>query len=136
MNREERIALFILSGGRLVIGTGIWLAPNASLGALGFRSVEGRKLAAARLVALRDLVLGGWLVNGTSDRARLAAAVRVTVIFDAADAIAFGLIALGSERYSKAGRRGAASALAATVLGAWLASELESGKRRKFRNAN
>ncbi len=120
----ERVALAILAGGRLGIGAGIWMAPRTALRTLGFPQVDGRGLALARVVATRDLLLGGWLISATSDRDRLRTATHAAVVWDAADAIAFGSIAASGGQYATAGRRGVAGALAATVLGAWFRRRL------------
>lgn len=116
-----------LAGGRLAIGAGIWFAPQPAAQALGFDELGARELVLARLLATRDLGLGAYLVRGLSNQAGLRPAVQVSVVFDAADAIAFGLLAASGGRYARGGRRGAAAAIAAVGLGAWLNRRLAPG---------
>ena len=113
-----------LAAGRISIGAGLWLAPNATLSVLGFGRLEGEALALARIAGVRDIALGAWMVDARDDRARLARAATAVAACDAGDTAAFGLLARAGGNDARAGLFGAATAAPATAMGVALASRL------------
>ncbi len=115
--QRERLLAMGLAGGRLAIGAAIWLAPGPAFKALGLDSPStAQALAIARIAGTRDLVLGAWQASSLGDRRRLAAATTAVAVCDAGDALAFALLLAAGER--RAGLRGLAGAMPATLLGA------------------
>ncbi|CAN5183876.1 hypothetical protein BH24ACT23_BH24ACT23_07160 [soil metagenome] len=113
-----------LAAGRLAIGAGLWLAPNLTLGALGFGKLDPNAMALARIAATRDLALGAWMIDARHDRERLGRAAIAVAACDAGDTIAFALLARGGGQSKFAGLRGVAAAGPATAAGAFLATRL------------
>jgi hypothetical protein len=122
MQTRAKLLAAGLSGGRLAIGAGIWLAPEPTARAMGFRRrLSGAGLALGRLAATRDLVLGAWQLSALGDPVAFRRASIAGAVADAGDAVAFGLaVAEGDER--EAGIKGTVAALAATALGVWLST--------------
>lgn len=118
-----RTTAIALATGRLAIGAGIWLAPGLAAKALGFDSIDAKALALGRIAASRDLVLGAWQLSSLDDSESLRRASLAVALVDAGDALAFALAAAGGEA-RRAGFRGLAGAVPATIAGAWLVSRL------------
>ncbi len=111
-----------LAGGRIAIGAGIWIAPETTLGALGFGGKpDARALALARLAGTRDLLLGAWMASSMGSRERLQPAAAAVTACDAGDALTFALLGSSDRRASILGALGAGSA---TLAGAWLTRRL------------
>jgi hypothetical protein len=123
----ERLVAVVLAGGRIAIGTGLWVAPRLTLRALGFSEPDAQALAVARIAGTRDLVLGTWQATTLGDRDRLARATVAVAACDAGDALTFALALGAGER--RAGLRGLAGAVPATALGVVLARALRSPGR-------
>lgn len=115
----------MLASGRLAIGTGIWLAPATSLKLLGFGPPDATALTLARMAGARDLILGAWQASALDDRRRLYRATLGVAAADAADAIAFAVLARRGGT-GRAAALGLSAAAPATALGAWLAASLRA----------
>jgi len=109
---------------RIGIGAGIWLAPEAAMGLLGFDSDNPQAMALGRLAGTRDIALGAIALASAGDPVRAPAITRVNAAVDAGDALAFGGAIARREGIDRAAGMGALSALAATALGVWLALKL------------
>jgi hypothetical protein len=120
-----RVLAAALATGRAAIGAAIWIAPERALGALGFHRAgrHGEGLTLARIAATRDLVLGVWQATALRDRARLRRATVAVTASDAGDALAFAMLARQGE-HSGLAATGLATALSATLVGAWVAARL------------
>ncbi len=124
MTSSERVVGAGLAAGRLAIGAGLWVAPDAAARALGFERLGSAGLALARIAASRDLVLGVWQLSSLGDRDQLRRATLGVAAADAGDALTFAL-ALGGDRDARtAGARGLPAAAAATAAGVWLVARL------------
>jgi hypothetical protein len=106
--------------GRVGIGVGLFVAPEAALSALGFSNSTPSTVAAARLAGVRDIVLGVATLSVLDDPARLRAANLANAGADAGDAVTFALALRAGE--TTAGTRGLSAAVPATVAGLWAAS--------------
>lgn len=124
MNALERTIGAGLAAGRLAIGAGLWLAPQAAARALGFERLDSTALALARIAASRDLVLGAWQLSALDDPGRLRQATIGVAAADAGDALTFALALRGDAASRAAGARGLPAATAATAAGIWLATRL------------
>jgi hypothetical protein len=114
-----------LAAGRLAIGAGLWLAPALSARLLGFGEVDARALTLARIAATRDLVIGGWQLSALDDPPCLRSATAAAAIADGGDAVAFALAMRSSDRETRrAGVRGLAAAVPATIAGIALAASI------------
>jgi hypothetical protein len=120
----ERAAALGLAAGRIAIGAGLWLAPELTLRALGFSEADDRVVAVARIAGTRDIVLGAWQATTLGSRDRLGRATVAVTACDAGDSLAFALLLGTSER--RAGLRGLAGAVPATIVGLALAGRLRS----------
>jgi hypothetical protein len=120
MANEVRLVATGLAAGRLAIGVGLWLAPRHAARALGFESIDSRGITLSRIAATRDFLLGLAQLESIRDPGRFRRVSAAGMAADAADAVAFGLAFAQGER--RAGLRGLALAVPATVIGAWLAS--------------
>jgi hypothetical protein len=120
----ERTAALGLAAGRMAIGAGLWLAPGLTLRALGFSRPDDRAVAVARIAGTRDMVLGAWQATTLGSRDRLARATTAVAACDAGDSLTFALLLGTDER--RAGLRGVAAAVPATIVGFALASRLRS----------
>jgi hypothetical protein len=119
---SERVAALLLAGGRLAIGTALWMAPRFALGALGFSKPDDQAIAVARIAGTRDLVLGAWQATVLGDRDRLGRATVAVAACDGGDALAFAALARTEEK--RAAWRGIAMAVPATLIGGALAASL------------
>ena len=119
--RSERLAP-LLAAVRMGIGAGIWLAPEASMKALGFDTANAQVRALARLAGTRDLALGGLAALSAGDRESARRMFAVNALVDAGDALAFGIAVKRREGIDRAAVGGAVSAAAAAAVGAWLFS--------------
>ena len=124
MRNSRRILAVSLAAGRIAIGAGLWLAPQASGRMLGFDRLDGTGLALGRLAATRDLALGAWQLASLSDPDRLRQTTATIAAVDAADALTFALALSADGDARKAGVRGAPVAAGAALAGAWLAANL------------
>jgi hypothetical protein len=124
MAPSERLLAIGLAAGRIAIGAGLWLAPQASARALGFGVADERLLAIGRIAATRDLALGAWQLAALGDRDRLGRATATVAAVDAADTLTFALALRAGGEVREAGLRGLPGAAAAAVAGAWLANRL------------
>ena len=122
MRTETKLLAASLAAGRIAIGAGLWLAPERAASALGLDGVDARSLMLGRIAASRDLILGVWQLSALDDSAALRRVSTAAAVADAGDTLTFALAtAEGSER--RAGLRGLALALPATLAGVWLASQ-------------
>ncbi len=120
----ERAAALGLAVGRMAIGAGLWLAPDLTVRALGFSEADDRTVAVARIAGTRDIVLGAWQATTLASRDRLGRATVAVAACDAGDSLTFALLLGTDER--RAGLRGVAVALPATIVGFALAGRLRS----------
>lgn len=109
-----------LALGRLAVGAALWAAPSRALGALGFRRLDDRGVAVARLAATRDVVLGAWMLASLGEEVALRRAAVAGALCDGGDAVAFGLLARDGE--TRPAVLGAALAVPAAAAGIWLAT--------------
>ncbi len=124
MAAEERLLALGLAAGRIVIGAGLWLAPQLASDKLGFGRLDDRALALARLAGTRDVVLGATQLAAIDDPDRLRRATAAAALADAGDTIAFALALASADRPTRtAGLRGLPVAAAATAAGGWLISK-------------
>ena len=84
-------------------------------------------MAVARLAGVRDLILGAIAALAGSDRSRLREASLAGVAADAGDSLVFASALVTDGETVRAGRRGVAAAVPATVAGLWLAWRLRPG---------
>lgn len=117
-----RAATLVSALGRIAIGTGLMVAPELSLRALGFSEVSPALKAVARVAGIRDLVLGGVTLSAMDDPERLLGATVANATADAGDTAAFALALRDGER--DAGLRGLVPAALATAGGIWAAWRL------------
>ena len=119
-----------LAGGRLVIGAGIWVAPDRALAALGFDASHPAIRTVGRLTATRDLATGLLALSSRGDPAATRRVVLMNAAIDAGDTLAFGLALTGRDpALRRAGAVGAPAALAACAAGLALARRLDSAGR-------
>jgi hypothetical protein len=120
MAADTRLLAGALAAGRIAIGAGLWLAPQRAAKALGFDRLDTRALMLGRIAGTRDIVIGTWQLSALDDPPALRRASAAAAIADAGDALTFALGLAGGER--RAGLRGVAAALPASIAGAWLAT--------------
>jgi len=113
-----------LAAGRLMIGGSLILAPERTLGALGFEQPSETTVAVARLAGVRDIVLGAAQALAIGDRDRLRRSSLACAAADAGDAAVFASALGGEPSVRRAAMRGAAAATPAALAGLWLASRL------------
>lgn len=107
---------------RLAIGAGLWLAPRQAMAALGFDAGNPQALALARLAGTRDLALGALAVVTADDSEQATKVLALNAAVDAGDALTFAIPLVRRDGIDRAALAGTASAAAATILGAWLAT--------------
>src|SRR5437868_12199963 len=90
---EARQALLAVAAGRIGIGVGALVATGPALRGLGFGKAGPRARTLARAAGSRDIALGLITFAARDDRARLRTVGLAAAGVDAADAIAFGLMA-------------------------------------------
>jgi hypothetical protein len=113
-----RQAAIAIAGGRVALGVGALIATGPALRALGFPETDATGRALARLAGSRDIALGLLTVAARDDLRALRAATAVSAAVDAADAIAFSLLAR-SPGTRRAVGVGAISGSAAALSGIW-----------------
>jgi hypothetical protein len=119
-----RAAIIGLGAGRIAIGLGLWIAPEALARVLGLRDLGPEALAIARVAGTRDVLLGVWQLRALQDREALVRATTAGAIADAGDALAFA-IATRDPRARGAGWRGILTAVPATAVGLWAGRAFE-----------
>ena len=115
MARQVTLAL---AAGRISVGVAATGATDPALRALGFPEPGPTGRALARVLGARDLTLGALTLAAREDRAALRAATLLAAALDAADAVAFGVVA-GQPSTRRAGLGGVVTAAAAALAGLW-----------------
>ncbi|UJA18858.1 hypothetical protein HJD18_00660 [Thermoleophilia bacterium SCSIO 60948] len=125
LTREEKLVALTLAGGRIAIGTGIWLAPKLALKVLGFGDEPSTaELTLARMAGARDLILGVWHATVLDDPDELRRATNAITFADLGDSAAFALVAKAGGPKQTA-LLGLGAAVPATAMGAWLSQRLK-----------
>jgi Domain of unknown function (DUF4267) len=123
-----RALALAIGAGRIAIGAGVLLAPQASLRALGFPATDASGKALAKLAGGRDVALGALALAARDDREALRSACIAGIAADAGDALSLGSAAARGESLGHAGTLGAASGAAAALAGTWAVNRLSEGR--------
>lgn len=123
-DRLTRLLAVGLAGGRLAIGTGIWLTPGPALRGLGFDPGQAPVRALGRLAGTRDLATGALAIATLGDAAAMRRVALANAAIDAGDALTFAIALVRRDGIDRAAVGGALSAATAAAAGAVLAARL------------